>query len=241
MQYLDFRWLDQGWTQQLAASLNNDTLFALDHFLCKEVASGVEVYPPRAETFQALELTRWANVQVVILGQDPYHQPGQAHGLSFSVRPGVRVPPSLQNIYKAQRQQLGTDHGGSTGCLRTWAQQGVLLLNTVLSVRANQAASHRNQGWEWFTDQVIKALNEHPQDVAFLLWGSHAQRKQSLITQSRHLILQAPHPSPLSAHRGFFEAQHFSKVNDWLKAQGRAPIDWRVTQPERAFEHVHAP
>ena len=164
---------------------------------------------------------------MVILGQDPYHGSGQAHGLCFSVRPGVALPPSLQNIYKEIHADLGLPMSRS-GCLDAWARQGVLLLNSVLTVAAGQAASHQGKGWEVFTDRVISLLNERGNDLVFLLWGSYAQRKGAMIDRNRHLVLQSPHPSPLSAHRGFFGNQHFSRTNAWLQQHNKTPIDWRV-------------
>lgn len=193
-----------------------------------ERAAGVAVYPPAADVFNAFKATEFADVRVVILGQDPYHGPGQAHGLSFSVREGVAIPPSLLNIYK----ELAADIPGFViprhGCLQHWADQGVLLLNTVLTVRAGQAHSHAALGWETFTDKVVEVLDHARQHVVFMLWGSHAQRKGRMIDRSRHLVLSAPHPSPLSAHRGFLGCRHFSQANAYLQAQGLPPIDWQV-------------
>ena len=184
------------------------------------------VYPPREEVFAALTATPPEKVRVVILGQDPYHGPGQAHGLSFSVRPGVPLPKSLQNIYKELSQDLGAGVP-ETGCLTAWAEQGVLLLNTALTVEAHRAGSHRSFGWEKFTDAVISATNRLPQPMAFILWGGHAIKKAGLIrTQAPRLMLESPHPSPLSAYRGFFGSRPFSKVNDFLTAQGEFPIRW---------------
>lgn len=186
-----------------------------------------EVYPPHDEVFAALHLTPFADVKVVILGQDPYHGPGQAHGLCFSVNPGVRQPPSLVNIFKELEADLGIPPA-ATGDLRPWARQGVLLLNTTLTVRAHQAASHQGQGWETFTDEVIRAVGAHEQRVVFILWGSHARKKKALLDQSRHVIIESPHPSPLSAHRGFLGSRPFSAANAALEAAGRTPIDWRL-------------
>lgn len=193
-----------------------------------ERAAGVTVYPPAADVFNAFKATEFADVRVVILGQDPYHGPGQAHGLSFSVREGVAIPPSLLNIYK----ELAADIPGFAiprhGCLQHWADQGVLLLNTVLTVRAGQAHSHAALGWETFTDKVVEVLDHAREHVVFMLWGSHAQRKGRMIDRSRHRVLSAPHPSPLSAHRGFLGCRHFSQANAYLQAQGLPPIDWQV-------------
>ncbi len=193
-----------------------------------ERESGQAVYPPAADVFNAFKYTAFADVKAVILGQDPYHNAGQAHGLAFSVREGIAVPPSLANIYK----ELADDIPGFTipphGCLTAWAEQGVLLLNTVLTVRAHQAHSHANLGWETFTDRVIAGLNQEREHLVFMLWGSHAQKKGAMIDRSRHLVLTAPHPSPLSAYRGFFGCRHFSQANAYLSAHGIAPIDWRL-------------
>lgn len=188
-----------------------------------------EVYPPHDEVFAALHLTPFSDVKVVILGQDPYHGPGQAHGLCFSVNPGVRQPPSLVNIFKELEADLGIPPA-ATGDLRPWARQGVLLLNTTLTVRAHQAASHQGQGWETFTDEVISAVGAHEERVVFILWGSHARKKKALVDQSRHVIIESPHPSPLSAHRGFLGSKPFSAANAALEAAGRSPIDWRLDE-----------
>lgn len=185
------------------------------------------VYPPAEDLFQAFALTPLEQVKVVILGQDPYHEPGQAHGLCFSVRPGVEIPPSLVNIF----QELKTDLGCAppeSGYLEKWARQGVFLLNTVLTVRAHQAASHRGIGWEQFTDAAIRALNAQDRPLVFMLWGRHAGEKSRLLNNPRHLVLTAPHPSPLSAYRGFFGCRHFSRCNEFLAAQGETPIDWQL-------------
>lgn len=185
------------------------------------------VYPPADEVFAALHLTPFADVKVLILGQDPYHGPGQAHGLCFSVRPGTDIPPSLTNIYIELESDLGLprpDHG----CLDAWARQGVLLLNATLTVRSRQAASHQGKGWETFTDAVIDAVNAKPEPVVFILWGSSARRKKALVDASRHVIIESPHPSPLSAHRGFFGSRPFSRANEALVAAGRDPVDWRI-------------
>nr|WP_024965429.1 uracil-DNA glycosylase [Pantoea sp. IMH] len=200
--------------------------------VANERAAGKVIYPPQKDVFNAFRLTELGEVKVVILGQDPYHGPHQAHGLSFSVLPGVAVPPSLVNIYK----ELATDIPGferpAHGFLESWARQGVMLLNTVLTVEAGKAHSHARFGWETFTDNVIAAINEYREGVVFLLWGSHAQKKGSIIDPKRHHVLKAPHPSPLSAHRGFFGCGHFSKTNQLLEEQGEKPIDWRPQLPE---------
>lgn len=187
------------------------------------------VYPREEAIFRALELTPYDQVKVVILGQDPYHGEGQAHGLSFSVQDGFPIPPSLQNIYKELESDLGIPLA-HTGNLTSWAQQGVLLLNTVLTVEAGQANSHRGRGWEQFTDRIIQVLNDCPRPLVFVLWGKPAQQKEAMITNSRHLVLKAPHPSPLSAYRGFFGSRPFSRINDFLEMTGQTPIDWRIDQ-----------
>ncbi|MGI8937241.1 MAG: uracil-DNA glycosylase [Iamia sp.] len=185
------------------------------------------VYPPVEEVFAALHLTPYDDVKVLILGQDPYHGAGQAHGLCFSVRPGVDVPPSLANIHAEMETDLGLprpDHG----CLDAWATRGVLLLNATLTVRARQAASHQRHGWETFTDAVIRAVNDKPERVVFVLWGSSARKKKALVDTSRHTIIESPHPSPLSAHRGFLGSRPFSRTNAALEAAARGPVDWRI-------------
>lgn len=195
----------------------------------QERREGTVIYPPAAEVFSAFKLTNFADIRVVILGQDPYHGPNQAHGLAFSVQPGIAPPPSLVNIYK----ELVTDIPGFTrpthGYLAPWAAQGVLLLNTVLTVRAGQAHSHAGLGWETFTSHVISMINQHQDGVVFLLWGAHAQKKGQIIDTTRHHVLKAPHPSPLSAHRGFLGCQHFSQTNTLLASQSLPEIDWRLT------------
>lgn len=196
-------------------------------FIAAQRQAGKIIYPPVKEVFNAFRFTEFNKVKVVILGQDPYHGPQQAHGLSFSVRPGVAIPPSLVNIYK----ELQTDIKGfcipTHGYLKSWADQGVLLLNAVLTVERGQAYSHAKLGWEQFTDNVIATLNQYRQGIIFLLWGSHAQKKGAIIDRHRHHILTAPHPSPLSAHRGFFGCRHFSKTNQFLCQQRHSPIDWQ--------------
>lgn len=200
-------------------------------FVARERAAGMTIYPPAKDVFNAFRFTELNAVKVVILGQDPYHGPNQAHGLSFSVKPGVPAPPSLVNIYK----ELTSDIPGfvipNHGCLQSWAQQGVMLLNTVLTVEAGKAHSHASLGWETFTDKVIKVLNAQREGIVFLLWGSHAQKKGTIIDPKRHHVLKAPHPSPLSAHRGFLGCRHFSKANALLVQQGQQPIDWAPTLP----------
>ena len=193
-----------------------------------ERESGQTVYPPAADVFNAFKYTEFADVKVVILGQDPYHNEGQAHGLAFSVREGVAVPPSLVNIYKELADDIAGFSVPPHGCLTRWAEQGVLLLNTVLTVRAHRAHSHADLGWETFTDRVVAQINAGRENVVFMLWGSHAQKKGAMIDRSRHLVLSAPHPSPLSAYRGFFGCRHFSRANAYLAAHGITPIDWQL-------------
>jgi uracil-DNA glycosylase len=191
-------------------------------------AAGKMVYPPQSEIFSAFSLTEFEAVKVVILGQDPYHGPNQAHGLAFSVKPPVAPPPSLVNIYKELAQDIPNFQIPHHGYLVDWAKQGVLLLNTVLTVEQGQAHSHANFGWETFTDKVIEQLNLHRENLVFLLWGSHAQKKGQFIDQNRHCVLRAPHPSPLSAHRGFFGCHHFSQANHYLESKELSPIQWQL-------------
>lgn len=196
-------------------------------FLQQEKSLGKEIYPSGDEIFNALNATKFDSVKVVILGQDPYHGPGQAHGLCFSVRQGVRVPPSLKNIYKelaADISFIPPQHG----CLDYWAQQGVLLLNSVLTVEAGNAASHQGKGWEIFTDRVVELLNARCAGLVFVLWGSYAQKKGAMIDRDKHLVLSSVHPSPLSASRGFFGNQHFSRANEFLLAHGGTAVDWQL-------------
>lgn len=190
--------------------------------------AGHVIYPPAKEVFNALRATEFNQVKVVILGQDPYHGPNQAHGLAFSVQPGIAPPPSLVNIYKELKQDIVDFIPPNHGYLQHWAEQGVLLLNTVLTVEAGKAHSHASLGWEQFTDKVIDALNAHRQRIVFLLWGAHAQKKGAFIDKQKHQVFKAPHPSPLSAHRGFLGCQHFSKTNHYLQQQGLSPIDWQL-------------
>ena len=185
------------------------------------------IYPPGAQIFNALNSAPFDKVRVVILGQDPYHGPGQAHGLCFSVQPGVRVPPSLANIYREIEADLGIPIPGH-GCLQSWASQGVLLLNSVLTVERGQAASHQGKGWETFTDSVVQLLSDKRQGLVFMLWGSYAMKKGEVIDRRKHLVLKAPHPSPLSAHRGFLGCRHFSAANEYLQQNQQLPIDWSV-------------
>ena len=212
-------------------------------FLRAEKDQKKVIYPKSAEVFQAFNLTPFDQVKVVLLGQDPYHGPGQAHGLCFSVRPGVPLPRSLKNIYQELHADLGLSMG-SQGCLIPWAEQGVLLLNSVLTVEQGLAGSHQNKGWETFTDQVIALLNAQKKGLVFLLWGAYAQRKGQLIDAQKHCVLRAAHPSPFSAHQGFFGCKHFSKTNAYLASQGLAPIDWQIPEqvhPLQSGVISHAP
>lgn len=197
-------------------------------FVEGERASGKVVFPPAKDVFNAFKTTEFSDVKVVILGQDPYHGQGQAHGLCFSVLPGIKTPPSLVNIYKELAQDIAGFDIPQHGYLQSWAEQGVLLLNTVLTVEQGKAHSHAKAGWETFTDKVIEALNVHQNGVVFLLWGAHAQKKGRFIDRSKHHVLTGPHPSPLSAHRGFFGCGHFSETNRYLVEQQKTPIDWQL-------------
>jgi len=220
--------LEESWKNQLLEEFGKPYMKSLRSFLKAEKNKGAVIYPKGSELFSAMEATRFEKVKVVILGQDPYHGPGQAHGLSFSVKPGVPPPPSLKNIFK----ELATDIGmpiPKTGYLKPWADQGVLLLNATLSVEDGKAGSHQGKGWEAFTDEIISKLNEKRENLVFLLWGSYAQKKGLGIDSKKHLVLKAPHPSPLSAHRGFFGCRHFSKANEYLIAHGNKPIDWTLS------------
>ena len=219
--------LDESWKTALAPEFDAPYMQALKAFLQAEKARGKVIFPKGAEYFRALDLTPLNDVKVVILGQDPYHGDGQAHGLCFSVRPGVRIPPSLVNIYKELQSDLGVPPARH-GYLESWAKQGVLLLNSVLTVERGNAASHQKQGWEQFTDAVIARVNEQRTPAVFMLWGAYAQRKAAFVDQSRHLVLKAAHPSPLSAHNSFFGCRHFSKANEFLVSHGVTPIDWRL-------------
>lgn len=219
--------LEAGWKEALRDEFDKPYMKALGNFLRTEKAAGKEIYPPGPMIFNALNSTPLDQVKVVIIGQDPYHGPGQAHGLCFSVQPGVAIPPSLLNIYKELKRDLNLDMP-THGYLQSWAEQGVLLLNTSLTVERGQAGSHANQGWQPFTDRVIEVVSQHQPHLVFLLWGAHAQSKQRLIDTQKHLALRSPHPSPLSAHRGFLGNGHFSRCNKFLEQHGLAPIDWRV-------------
>ncbi|MEA4960244.1 uracil-DNA glycosylase [Lutispora sp.] len=214
------------WQGLLEDELQKDYYLKLRKFLISEYRTR-RIYPDMYDIFNALHYTPYSEVKVVILGQDPYHGPNQAHGLSFSVKPGVEAPPSLINIYKELNSDLGC-YIPNNGYLKKWADQGVMLLNTALTVRAGQANSHRNIGWEHFTDKIISLLNDREDPIVFILWGSNAQSKMSIINNPKHYIIKAPHPSPLSAHRGFFGSKPFSKTNDFLISIGKEPIDWQI-------------
>lgn len=219
--------LQPSWKARLAPVFESSGMQALREFLLAERALGKAIYPPASRWFAALDATPFEAVKVVILGQDPYHGPGQAHGLSFSVPRGVRVPPSLNNMLIEISRDLGHPRPAH-GCLESWAEQGVLLLNAVLTVEHGRAGSHQGRGWEAFTDAVVKQLNDGREHLLFLLWGSYAKAKGRLIDRRRHGVLEAPHPSPLSAHSGFIGCGHFSQANRYLVEHGQDPIDWRL-------------
>lgn len=223
--------LEPSWKDRVGDYLHRDDMHALSAFLRQRKAAGARIYPPGPQIFAAFDATPFDAVKVVILGQDPYHGPGQAHGLCFSVLPGVPVPPSLDNMFKEIQRDLGVarpDHG----YLMPWAQRGVLLLNAVLTVEDGRAGAHQGKGWEGFTDHVVDTLNRQREGLVFMLWGSYAQAKGKVIDQSRHRVLKTTHPSPLSAHRGFLGSGHFSAANEYLSRRGIAPIDWSL--PPRA-------
>lgn len=219
--------LHESWKSHLADDLASQRMQSLRSFLLAERAAGKRIFPKGSEWFRALDLTPLDQVRVVILGQDPYHGEGQAHGLCFSVQPGVRTPPSLVNIYKELESDLGIARPRH-GFLESWAKQGVLLLNSVLTVEMGQAASHQRKGWEEFTDEIIRTVNAKADPVVFMLWGSYAQKKAAFVDTTKHLVLKAAHPSPLSAHNGFLGCKHFSQANAFLAANGQKPIDWSV-------------
>ena len=218
--------ISNDWQQALKAEYGKPYYRQLYQFINEEYRTK-KIFPPGKDIFNAFHLTPLASVKAVILGQDPYHGDGQAHGLCFSVNKGVEIPPSLVNIYQEVHDDLGC-FIPSHGCLTEWAEQGVLLLNTILTVRAHQAFSHKGMGWEQFTDAAVRVLNEQDRPIVFLLWGKPAQEKTALLNNPKHLVLTAPHPSPLSAYRGFFGCRHFSKCNDFLRANGIKPIDWQI-------------
>jgi len=222
--------LEASWKSRLADEFAQPYMERLRAFLLERKRGGATVYPPGKLIFNALDSTPFDRVKVVIIGQDPYHGPGQAHGLCFSVPEGIEPPPSLLNIYR----EIEDDVGGRrppNGNLQSWAEQGVLLLNAVLTVERGRAAAHQGKGWERFTDRIVDELNRSADGLVFMLWGSYAQRKGAAIDTRRHLVLKAPHPSPLSAHRGFFGCRHFSRANEYLQRHGKRPIDWSVPEP----------
>ena len=221
--------LHESWLEPLQSEFEQRYMRELKQFLLAERDKGRAIFPRASNWFRALDLTPLDTVRVVILGQDPYHGEGQAHGLCFSVPPGVRPPPSLVNIFKEMQSDLGLSPARN-GFLEHWASQGVLLLNSVLTVEMGQAASHRERGWEQFTDAVVRLVNDKAELVVFMLWGSYAQKKAAFVDTSRHLVLKAPHPSPLSAHSGFFGCRHFSKANAFLESKGLEPIDWALPE-----------
>jgi len=218
------------WREVLAGEREQEYFIQLMRFIESERGAGKTIYPANSDIFNALTLTPFESVRVVIIGQDPYHGPNQAHGLSFSVLPGVPPPPSLVNIFKELKSDLGIERP-QHGCLLSWAKQGVLLLNAVLSVEGGKPGSHANRGWERFTDRVIQVINDRHEHVVFLLWGAYAQKKGARIDPNRHLALTSPHPSPFSADKGFFGCRHFSRANEYLRAHGRGVIDWDIAAP----------
>jgi uracil-DNA glycosylase len=213
------------WLQVLAAELQTEYLKKLELKISEDWANGISVYPEKSSILRALTATQWNSVRVVIMGQDPYHGEGQANGLAFAVNSGIRLPPSIKNIYKELSSDIGLDVPPNA-TLTGWAEQGVLLLNSVLTVRAQEPLSHAGWGWERFTEAIVRSLNEHPEPIVFMLWGAPAQKKAAWVSNPRHLVLHAPHPSPLSAHRGFFGCRHFSSANDYLQRSGRTPVRW---------------
>jgi uracil-DNA glycosylase len=220
--------LEESWQKVLGLEFEQPYMKQLKDFLRQEKDQKKIIYPKSVNVFHAFALTPFDAVKVVILGQDPYHGPNQAHGLCFSVLPGVPLPPSLQNIYKELQTDLNIPRT-SHGCLDNWAKQGVLLLNSVLTVERGKAGAHQGRGWETFTDRVITILNEQKTGLVFILWGSYAQKKGQFIDSNRHYVLKAPHPSPFSAHQGFFGSRPFSAANTFLQTKGQSPIDWRVS------------
>jgi uracil-DNA glycosylase len=219
--------LRSSWKVRIGAEFEKEYMQNLRQFLIQEKKAGKVIYPEGKDIFNSMNLTSFDDVKVVIIGQDPYHGPGQAHGLCFSVKPGVNAPPSLVNIFKEIQNDLGIPIS-KHGYLKSWAEQGVLLLNTVLTVEKGNAASHQGKGWERFTDMIIQTLNKEHSGLVFLLWGAHAQKKGKMIDRERHLVLQSVHPSPLSAHRGFFGGNYFSKANNYLEDHGKTAIDWEL-------------
>lgn len=218
--------LQNDWNEVLSEVLSSNKMIELKKFLKEEYENNV-IYPVKENIFTALNLTSYKDVKVVIIGQDPYHEPGQAHGLAFSVLEGIKLPPSLKNIYKEIENDLNIKMSGS-GNLTPWAKQGVLLLNNVLTVKAHEANSHKGKGWEYFTDKIVEILNEREEMIIFVFWGNNAKSKQKLITNKNHIVLTAPHPSPLSAYHGFFGCGHFSKINEILTKNNKKEIEWKI-------------
>ena len=221
--------IENTWKQRIGPEFDKSYMLDLKTFLDSEKSEGKTIYPAEEDIFSAFNQTPFDQVKVVIIGQDPYHGPDQAHGLSFSVRPGVKVPPSLRNIYKELHEDIGVEIP-EHGYLIDWAKQGVLMLNTVLTVEAGKAGSHHKKGWEKFTDKVIEVLNEEKENLVFFLWGSPAQKKGAKVDESKHLILKSVHPSPLSSYRGFFGSKPFSKTNEYLKDKGIKEVDWSLSK-----------
>lgn len=226
-EYIEQTMLEETWQIVLGEEFNQPYMQQLKAFLRQEKDQKKVIYPKSSNVFHAFHLTPFDKVEVVILGQDPYHGPNQAHGLCFSVPTGIKLPPSLQNIYKELKNDLGLQTT-QNGCLESWAKQGVLLLNSVLTVEQGKAASHQGKGWETFTDKVIEVLNREKEGLVFLLWGAYAQKKGQFIDTQKHCVLKTTHPSPFSANNGFLGCKHFSKTNQYLQAQGKIPIDWQV-------------
>jgi uracil-DNA glycosylase len=229
--------LHSQWRQVIGDEFEKDYMLSLREFLIQRKQQDAVIYPPSDQWFSALNSTPFDNVRAVILGQDPYHGAGQAHGLCFSVTPGIKVPPSLANIYKEIKSDLGIEQPNH-GCLISWAQQGVLLLNATLTVEDGNAGAHQGKGWEQFTDQVIRSVNQQREGVVFMLWGNYAQKKSAMIDSQRHLVLKSVHPSPLSAYRGFFGCGHFSAANQYLQEQRLEPIDWQLPEREIALKSL---
>ncbi len=221
--------LEASWLDVMGDEFEKPYMEELRSFLLQEKQNGKTLFPPGQQIFYALDRTPFHRVKVVILGQDPYHGPGQAHGLCFSVQPGVAPPPSLINIYKEMESDLGLQPPPH-GCLSSWADQGVLLLNSVLTVEAHRAASHQGRGWEQFTDRIIRELENRREHLVFILWGGYARKKGSFIRRDRHLVIESPHPSPLSSYRGFFGSRPFTRSNDYLQQTGQTPIDWKLPE-----------
>ena len=220
--------IEDSWLKVLAAEFEQPYMKALKNFLLEEKQNGNQVYPKGSEIFNALNHTPFDKVKVVLLGQDPYHGVGQAHGLSFSVQKGIAIPPSLKNIYKELASDISTFSVPNHGNLTKWAEEGVLLLNATLTVRAQQAGSHQGKGWEIFTDKIISKLSDEREGLVFLLWGRYAQNKSALIDSNKHTVLKAAHPSPFSAYNGFLGCKHFSKANEILEKEGKTPVDWQI-------------